>query len=83
MYVQKTVDSVLLDLQSEDPKVHVMKRKLLGLIHDLQVKFCKPSALNMKSVLQVQYSLSHNQNEKADKDLLTGTELTSLLSDIQ
>lgn len=50
-YAQKSFEHVLLDVQSDEPKVHVLRRKLLALIRDLLVKFCKPSALTMKPVL--------------------------------
>ena len=52
-YAHKSFENVLLDLQSDEPEVHVLRRKLLALIRDLLVRFCKPCALTMKPVLEV------------------------------
>jgi hypothetical protein len=59
-YTVNVFDEVLLGLQAEDPKVHVLRRMLHKMIRQILNRFVKPSAMIGKSVDEVQYKLSYN-----------------------
>lgn len=64
------VYGVLLNLQCEEPKVHVLRRSLLTLLCNLMIRFVKPSAMGGKPVFEVEYSVKKNQKE--DSELMIG-----------
>lgn len=65
-YAVKVFDEVLLGLQSEEPRIHVLRRNLHKLIRQILVKFVKPSAMVSKSVDEVNYKLSYNVKSKSE-----------------
>ena len=76
-YTHKVYASVLVTMQAEEPKIHLLRRSLHILIRNILVRFVKPSALYSKTVDSVQYNVEYNQ--KAGKDLLIGEEATSFI----
>ena len=78
-YTVKMFDEVLLGLQSEEPKIHLMRRMLHKLIRNILKRFVKPSAMISKSVDEVSYKLSYNV--KANSDLIIGEDATKFIAD--
>lgn len=59
-YTVNVFDEVILGLQEEDPKVHVLRRMLHKMIRKLLNRCVKPSAMIGKSVGEVQCKRSYN-----------------------
>jgi hypothetical protein len=78
-YTVKIFDEVLLGLQSEQPKIHVLRRMLHKLLRNIMVRFVKPSALISKAVDQVNYKLSYNI--KTNNELVIGEECQKFIAD--
>ena len=77
-YTVKMYDSVLVGLQSEEPKVHTQQRALVKLIKSVMSRFVKPSAMR-DSVDKVDFKNSKNQ--KDDKDLIIGDQAQSYIAE--
>lgn len=69
-YTMKVYDKVLVGLQREDPRIHMLRSSLCELLQDLFDRFVLPSESDM-DVKQVQFHLHHKQ--KKDTDLLIGS----------
>ena len=63
-------EEVNLELQSDEPMIHIVRRKMLKLLKLLFLRFLKPVALHGKPVLDVQFHPPYHH--KADADLLIG-----------
>ncbi|KAK7096538.1 hypothetical protein V1264_005823 [Littorina saxatilis] len=79
-YTLKVYDKVLVGLQREDPKIHVLRANLVQLLQDLFDRFVVPSESG-KDVKQVQFKLRNKQ--KTDTDLLIGSAAKEMIQDAQ
>ena len=61
-----------MELQSEQPMIHIVRRKLLKLLRLLFLRFLRPVAPHGIPVLDVQFHLQYHH--KLDEDLLIGEE---------
>lgn len=78
-YTVKMFDPVLLGLQSDEPKIHLLKRSLLKLIQTVLSRFVKPSALNNGRLQDVDFKSRYNL--KDDKDLVIGEDCQNYIAD--
>lgn len=69
-YTIHVFDDILLNLQTEKPMIHVLRRSLLKLLRNIISRFVKPSALTSSSTEEVDYKISYNQ--KVDSELVIG-----------
>lgn len=76
-YTVHVFDDVLRQLQTEEPMIHVLRRKLLQLLQDILSRFVKPSAFTFKGAEDVEYKLPYNQ--KANQDLIIGEAATKFI----
>lgn len=69
-YTIKTFDSTLTALQSEEPKIHVLKRSMERLMLAMFSRFLLPTSVSGKSLLEVNFQ--DPSNFKSNSDLLIG-----------
>lgn len=79
-YTNKVFNAVLFSLQSDEPKVHSLRRSLQKLLLDIFVRFVKPVALKGKSSLEdVQYKLPYHV--KSHADLIIGEDARAFIAE--
>ncbi len=70
-YANKLFESGNLLLQREEPCVHILHRKLNGLLKDVLTRFVKPAVITATPCTEVDYHSEENQ--KKDSDLMIGS----------
>lgn len=68
-------------LQQEAPAIHMLRRKLQGLLKDLLVRFVKPSALQVGSTSITDVNFQKRKFQKDDADLVIGSKCRAQLKD--
>ena len=69
-YTVKVFDDVLVNLQSDEPKIHVLLQSLLKVLRNLLVRFVKPAAIRGESLEDVNFTSAYNH--KNDSELVSG-----------
>lgn len=77
-YTLKVYDEILKTLQSEDPKIHILRRSLHKLLRSILVRFVKPVAMANKPLEKVEYNLSYNV--KPSSELVIGEAAKEFIS---
>lgn len=75
-YSLKMFDEILLSLQADDPKIHILQRALCRLLRSVLVRFVKPSAMSGK-LEEVDYRTSYNI--KSNQDLVIGEDAKAFI----
>lgn len=65
-------NSVNVYLQQEAPVIHILRRKLVGLLTDLLVRFIKPCALQLGTTSVTDVEFQKAKNQKSDSELVIG-----------
>ena len=78
-YTVTMFDSVLVGLQSEEPKIHVLRRSLLKLVRTVMSRFLKPSAMASGSLEDSDFRSRYNLKE--DMDLVIGDACRNFIAD--
>jgi hypothetical protein len=76
----KAFDVVNTELQSDEPKVHVMQTRLLRLLRTLSDSFLKPAVVG-RGVSQIDFSKLMPYEFKADRDIIIGEPATAFIAD--
>ena len=72
-------DKVNTTLQSEEPKIQILRKMIRKLFRDLALRFLKPAAIRGVLISQIQFSVPYNQ--KKDADLLIGDQATKFIEE--
>lgn len=64
--VIKVFDAINTELQSDEPKVHVLQARLHALLRNLLLRFVKPAAMLFKQVTDVDFKAKVNMKQKSD-----------------
>ena len=78
-YTVKVFDDVLVNLQSDEPKIHVLRQSLLKVLRNLLVRFVKPAAIRGVSLVDVNFKSPYNL--KNDSELVIGDAARAFIAD--
>ena len=78
--ILKLFDTTNAELQSAEPKVHIMQARLRRLLRNISDCFLKPAVV-ARGVFQLDFSKLMPYDFKADKDVIIGEPATAFMSD--
>ena len=80
-YTVKVYDDILVNLQSDEPRIHVLRQSLLKLLRNILTRFVKPAAMLGRSPECVVFTLA--DNHKNDSYLIIGEATRAFIEDAE